>query len=231
MATGGKQQESLEQRESETVKMGKSKHKKESDDDMRKMILEGHIQIAERRWEELKETQRLNSMRATATPRELGEVRDTDAQIVDQTWQNIFISGCADEVEERRRDLQDFIRDNSLKTHTKGSVVNREHSIPDTVAVKQDDPGLEPTDASTQTPSNQQTQKTLRPGIGNFSQATRGVREIGQHNNESTNPQKHSWEQPTLPPVTRSKRREHGERDQGMLDNQEGGHSTRIEAK
>ena len=206
MATGGKQQESLEQRESETMKVEKSEHKKRRDYNTRKIIIEGHIQIAERRWEELRETQRLDVMRA----------RNTGDPIVDQTWQNIYKNQWADELKERRRELQELIRHNSPETHTKGSVSNREHFVPDTVAGERCDPGVMFTDAFTQTPPNQQTQKTSRLGIESFSQATREVREVGEQDNEPTNPQKHLWEHPTLFPTNRSR-----DREQGTSENQE----------
>ena len=212
MATGGERRESLEQRESETVKMEKSEHKKRRDHNTRKMIIEGHIQIAERKWEELRETQRQDVRRA----------RNTGDPMVDQTWQNIYKNQWADELKERRRELQELIRHNSPETYTKGSVSNREHYVPDTAAVKQNDPGVESTDASTQTSFNQQTQKTSRLGREDSSQINREGREVGEYDG-LTHPQIHRWEHPTHSPFTRSKRREQGERNQGTSDNQEGG--------
>ena len=100
--------------------------------------------------------------------------------------------------------------------HTKRSEINRGHYVPDTAAVKQEDPGIEPTDTFTQTPPNQQTQKISRPGIEIFSQTTREVRGVGEYDKEPTDPRTHPWEHQTLSPTTRSR-----DREQGTSENQE----------
>ena len=126
------------------------------------------------------------------------------------------MSAYGKEWDEQRTELTKLIRHNSRKKHTRGSAVNRRQNIPDTVAVEQCDPGVRLIDAFTQTPLNQQTQKTSRPGIEIFSQTTREVGAVGEYDKEPIDPRTHPWEHPTLFPTTRSR-----DREQGTSENQE----------
>ena len=125
------------------------------------------------------------------------------------------------ELDKLERELENPIRHSLLEEHTKGSAVNKGPNIPDTVAVEQCDPALMPTEAFTQTPSNQQTQKTSRPGIETFSPTTREARDVGRYDNGPTIRQTYPWEHPALSPTSRLRYREQDKRDQGTSGSQE----------
>ena len=169
MATGGKRQESLERRESEIIRVEESQHKKGDEGNPNRWELENRIKELEGMREMLRNIRTLHEYGTHPNPL-IASMRLADGM------------RSRGELDELEGGLKNPIWHSPLETHTKGSAVDRGQHAPDTAAVEQCDPEVTSANSFTQTSANQQTQKTSRPGIENFSQTAREVREAGNHN-------------------------------------------------
>ena len=171
MATGGKQQESLERRQSEITREGQPQSTRQSEGNSNpRRRLEKLIQVQQRKLDSLQQSLQITQDRAGRPTRRnaqsIADVMSISEQIREVTN---LLQMNNDRLIELEWGLEEPIQESSPERYTNGSAANRKQNQPGTVTVMQHDLDVTPTETHTQPPLSQRPKRATRPRIEAFS--------------------------------------------------------------